>query len=232
MKIKEWKLFQVCWEQAKRACCNKGRLLLPYQRKCHLKGLVMSVMWYMHLATSKNRTQKFVLAYGKKKMALWHSKWQKSNKNEFEKLLKEAKNLLLQIGISSVGKSWSREAECGDLESPVKAAEERQRPPWPQSRARLYKGARRELIRVSKMLLRWRLVEYCRCSSRSCSAHARAPGAARTGRCPPRPGGDAAPPSPGQGLSCTAPGEAESRAGRGFYPTAILSQSPLCPRVV
>lgn len=31
MKIKEWKLFQVCWEQAKRACCNKGRLLLPYQ---------------------------------------------------------------------------------------------------------------------------------------------------------------------------------------------------------
>lgn len=35
-----------------------------------MKGLVMSVMWYMHLAMSKNKTHKFVLTYEKKRMAL------------------------------------------------------------------------------------------------------------------------------------------------------------------
>lgn len=56
----------------------------------------------------------------------------------------------------------------------------RAKAPWAQSRARLCRGARRELIRVPKMLLRRRLMEHRRCSRRSCPAHGRAPG---RGRC-------------------------------------------------
>lgn len=46
-----------------------------------MKSLVISVMWYMHLAMSKNETEKFVLAYRKKRIALWQPKWQNSRKN-------------------------------------------------------------------------------------------------------------------------------------------------------
>lgn len=92
MRIKEWKLFQVCWEQAERGYCNKGRLLLPYQRKCHLKSKSSNECYVVHAFSQELKTKHMlVLVYGKKRMALWQPKWQKNNKNEFEKLLKAAK---------------------------------------------------------------------------------------------------------------------------------------------